>query len=304
MFRKEMDNRVFIIYFAISVFCPLSLLFYGGHGSRFWIRGAAILYTAFSIYFIWLILRNMTRKKISDKIFRKSSIILSAILIIGLGVIFFRNSVYLYNNFERRTLKPELLNYILTQQRQGNKIVTNSFDTAYLADLYSNMPVYLTSYSLQPYSYKKQLKRIMINYSILGVSQKNFSNIFRSNPLYSDWLSKRPFSYKDIEQYKNYYHHAIVFTSLYKEYNPGLVRDGMYKDNIILEKMNLFIKNNYPQKNLLKFSKEKYDIILDKAAGNILKVNDINYYDYDKKIILDNGEIIILLDCQIKEKNL
>lgn len=297
--RNMISTTIFLVFFGLGIFCPAADLLGGDYGSRFWIRGALYPYTAIAVYLIWQFFKLIIEKIniIRCKHFSK------LVLISAWGLMtffFYTNTIYLYENKERITIKPDLLKYILSQQEMGNIIVTNSIDLVYFAPLYSNMRIYVKNYSLQPFGYKVNLRRTMQNYALMGVRKDDFVKIFAVNPRAGDWAESRPFNYTDAK-YESFYRHSVVFSAVLKEYNSQLKVDGMYdiKGNIN-KKMLDYLEREYPKDDDGIYSNKKINIIIDRSASKILKTKEQNDFNYENKKILDNGEIVLLENVRLE----
>jgi len=311
-FRRWISKDFLLLYCLVALFYPLSAVLGGGYGSRFWIRGAHPIFIMLTVVFILLLvekayINNLTKSiwKVSEGKFQLFIALAAVPLFWSYSFFFYTNSQYLYANFERITQKPELLHYVLQHQTKGSKVVSNSFDLAYFAPLYSDMRIYLKNYSLQPFGYKAHLhNRIIPNYKILGVTVEDFVDQFsqKSNQL---WATKRPFDASRLEVYQPFYAYSVVFQSTLKEYNGTLIAEKMYDKNYNISHAFLeYLEQDYltvqPASIRVLLQEEPHDVIVEAAAQRFLPLSNMERFLYKKKIVLDGGEITVLQGVTIQ----
>lgn len=299
-FRKEIPQYVFIIFFALTLF-SIGTIFQNTHYNRFWYRGAIIPYVAFSAFFIIQIVIKLTKKYFSDNTFKITGITI-LFIVWGLMISFFyQNAKFMTKHYFRSTDKPELLNYIIKEKQNDNIVLTNSSEIIYYYNCYSAKRLFFQDYSFQSYGYKKNLLRAMENFALLGVSKEQLITLFINHPFneVSNWVKLRPITYQNIESYTKSYVYSIYFLTTYFTYNNKLLHDiglsgnKLQNTNILIDFINktdlLNIRN--------KHRNTKFDIVLDQNASKILNTGKIDSFKYDKKIVLDDGKIVILTNA-------
>jgi hypothetical protein len=303
IFRRKYDRLIFILYFGVAIF-NLSNFMGAVHLNRFWQRVAEIPYGVFTFYFLAEIFWNGSKKLLR----RMNPIYLSltlALLSWGIFVAFFYTSAVELNQVnDRKTLRPELLNYLLTHQESDSIIITNSPDVAYWVPLYTHRKILFKDLVLQPFHYTRHFKDVMTNFAILGVEQKifiDFLHVHQNDPAYG-WLKEKPFSFLDKDKYAQYLADDLLNLGLYRTFNTVLEKDAMILKNYTLtEKMFSFIEENYPATLSENQTPARMDIILDQSVSQILPAAEPDHFTAVQIEKMDNDQITVLQDAHLKK---
>ena len=120
---------------------------------------------------------------------------------------------------------------------------------------------------------------------------KNFSTKFNLNFNYIKWFFY-PKSHDDVISRANQInlylktistHNSILYTSVFKSFITNKENDN----NIIFEKYNILDNNhNNDNNNNIEHIKKECSILINKTIDNIIILNEINYYQAEKKRIL------------------
>ena len=302
LFRRKYSRPIFILFFGVAIFNICN--FMGAvHLNRFWQRVAEIPYGVFTFYFL-----TETLVIGLKKIFRNNNLPsfvtpLLAILSWGIfGAFFYTSSVNLYQTNDRKTLHPELLNYLLTHQESDSVIITNSTEVAYWVPMYTHRKIIFKDLTLQPFYYSKHFKGVMTNFAILGTEKQTFKNFLmthQKDPAYG-WLKDRPFSYLEKEKYSQYMADDILNLGLYRTFNTLLKQDQfILADYTLTEKMFDFIEQNYPSVLEENQIPKQMDIILDQNASQILPVAEAKRFSFSKSENLDGNQVKVLQDARL-----
>lgn len=301
LFRRKYPRVVFILFFGVTIFNICN--FMGAvHLNRFWQRVAEIPYGVFTFYFL-----AETLVTGSKKIFRNRnlSFISPLLAILSWGIFctfFFNSSVDLYQTNDRKTLRPELLNYLLKHQESDSIIITNSTDVAYWVPMYTHRKIIFKDLVLQPFHYSRHFKGVMTNFAILGTEKQTFKNFLmdhQKDPAYG-WLKDRPFSYLEKEKYTQYLADDTLNLGLYRTFNTVLKKDEfILADYTLTEKMFDFVEQNYPSVLDETQIPTRMDVILDQNASEILPVAGSERFTASKSEDLDGKQIKILQDARL-----
>jgi hypothetical protein len=243
--RYSVFNSVITIIFLVSVYVLIPALretsaililvgmgfftltsFFAKHqASRFWDRAAIIPFQLIAVVSSLTIILP----------FIPANLLFCLILFLSsaLTYYYFRQAVYLYQ--ANSTRLPKGINFVRDicplrshgKSTQSRIVATNSVVCAYAIGIFSGDESLLKNYSIQSFGYKKNLISICANFKILGVDYKSFENLMTVCVNYQDWQFDRPFKHGS-KFAEVCYAHTLQFISTNREYNMGLVTDGMY----------------------------------------------------------------------------
>jgi len=218
--------EVLLLYFGSGIFL-FTLVFAKHQANRFWHRAAVIPFQLMSAV-------------ASVSIFAP---LFSDIIIITLIVTF--SSMLIYYHYRQArflyqvdaTMLPEDIEFErdICRRETGTcadmsrTIATNSIALAYSTDMFSGDEVLLRNYSVQPFGYQHHLRSICANFKVLGYAFSDFERLLTLFVQYKDWLYDRPFKHQSTAA-EYCYAHTIQYMATNREYNHGLVVDGMYTD--------------------------------------------------------------------------
>lgn len=219
-------NEVLLPYFGSSIFLLTNFLT-KHQGGRFWDRAAIIPFQLISM----VICVSIIAPSLTETL---SVIIITLLLLIFISY-HCKQSRFLY--CRGATLIPENIDFhrdicpqvSVTNPAKNRTIATNSIELAYSIYMFSGDESLLKNYSIQSDGYQKHLCSICANFKLLGYAFSEFERLLTKFVNYRDWQFDRPF-----EQQSNSaafcYAHTIQYMATNREFNYGLVRDGMYDD--------------------------------------------------------------------------
>lgn len=215
-----------LLYFG-SVFFLLTLFFAKHQASRFWDRAAVMPFQLMSIIACLTIVSPF----LPDILI----IFLIMILLLALIYYYYRQARFLYyvgatrlsEDIEfKRDICPRITGTCAAVSRT---IATNSAELAYSIDMFSGDESLLRNYSVQPFGYRHHLRSICANFKLLNFAFSDVDRLLTKFVNYKDWQFDRP-----VEQQSDAaeccYTHTIQFMATNREFNQGLLRDGMYDD--------------------------------------------------------------------------
>ena len=220
----EMRKTTALLIFMGSGFFICTHFFVKHQASRFWDRAAIIPFQLMAtVSFLAIVLSLFSEHLTGLLIFTLS---------FTLFYYYYRQSIFLYQ--ARATLLPPGVEFerdICPPQSNGSTtsrtVATNSIGCANSVDLFSKDVSLLRNYSIQSLGYKKHLMTICANFKVLGIDYIKFERLLTLNVNYRDWQFERP-----IEQgsgiAERCYAHTLQYVATNREYNAGLVAEGMY----------------------------------------------------------------------------
>jgi hypothetical protein len=218
------EISVILIFFGMGFFTFTS--FFAKHqASRFWDRAAIIPFQLIAVISSLAIILPLIPADLP--------IYLILFLSSALSYYYFRQAAYSFQ--ANSTRLPEGINFVRDicpikshgKSTQSRIVATNSEVCAYAIGMFSGDESLLKNYSIQPFGYKKNLISICANFKILGIDYKIFENLMTVCVNYQDWQFDRPFEHGS-KFAEICYAHTLQFISTNREYNAGLVADGMY----------------------------------------------------------------------------
>lgn len=228
LFHKYFSKKTLIVIFILSLFQPIAFSL-GGHWTRLWIRGPIIPFiTIFSYVSIYLFI--MYGNKFFVKLVYKEKV---GYFIFGIFLFYFsyfsyNNTLFLLENNSNYIHDQKKLKIVLNDDYKG-LIITNSPSLALLIDLYSkNSRPLMKHYTLQQDSYIENFKRTILNFELLGISQKKFLENIKSDSPKRLWVRKRKNIFREKSLLEQFYFDEILFSSTYASYN-----NQMKKDNVL-----------------------------------------------------------------------
>lgn len=215
-----------LVYFG-SGFFLLTRFFAKQHAHRPWVRAAIMPFQLISTIACVAIVAPF----LPDVVI----VILIAALSLALIYYHYRQARFMYQ--VGATLLPESIEFEhdICPQNNGNKaamsriIATNSIELAYGVYIFSNDESLLKNYSIQPYGYQEHLRFICANFKLLGYAFTECEQLLTSLVNYKDWLYDRPLKPQSVTA-ERCYAQTIQYMATNREYNNGLMRDGMYTD--------------------------------------------------------------------------
>jgi hypothetical protein len=218
------NTSVILIFFGMGFFTFTS--FFAKHqASRFWDRAAIIPFQLIAVVSSLAIILPFIP---SDML-----VYLLLLLTFTLLYYYYRQAYFCYQTNSTRL--PEGINFVRDicpnkshgKSTQSRIIATNSIVCAYGVGVFSGDESLLKNYSIQPFGYKKNLISICANFKILGADYRSFEKLMTVCVNYQDWQFERPFELGS-KFAEMCYAHTLQFISTNREYNMGLVTDGMY----------------------------------------------------------------------------
>jgi hypothetical protein len=217
------------------------------------------------------------------------------------AVFFWNNAARLTRTHDRSTLKPGLLDYVLSHQEGDRIVITNSMDAAYYFPLYTHRRILFKDMTLQPLGYWGHFQVVMRNFAFLGVTRHDFVSLLESHhddPAYG-WLRDRPFSYKDFALYSRFYPDDVLNFGLYRTFNMTMRKEGLITaDYLLTADMLQQIDTHYPERIDDVLSMGEFDVILDSTASRILPTRGPEQFQYVRRFLLDDGETVVLEDAR------
>ena len=215
-----------VILILLGLGCFTLTSFFAKHqASRFWDRAAVI---PFQLTAVVITLAFFVSAIPADLL-----VYYVLILLIVLTNYYFRQAAFHYQ--QNSTRLPDGIRFMRdicpdkghSKSSRSRIIATNSVVCAYSIALFSGDESLLKNYSIQPFGYKKHLISICANFKVLGFDYKSFENLMFARVNYQDWQFDRPFE-RGSEFAERCYAHTLQFIATNREYNIGLVTDGMY----------------------------------------------------------------------------
>lgn len=250
LISKTPRVEVLLLYFGSGVF--LFTFFFTKHqASRFWDRAAVIPFqlmsTVASVTIVGPLLPDI--------------VIIIFIAAFSLMLIYYhyRQSRFLYQ--AGATLLPENIEFghDICPQNNASKvatsriIATNSIELAYSVYMFSGDESLLRNYSVQPYGYREHLRFICTNFKVLGYTFSECERLLTKFVNYKDWQFDRPFK-RQSDAAECCYAHTIQFMATNREFNQGLVRDGMYTEKGWTESYKRLLREIWDSIDVARFS--------------------------------------------------
>lgn len=215
-----------VMFFGTGIFA-VTILTAGHHGSRFWQRGALVVYQLFVVVTCIVLFERYVPCC-------REWIVTSALLLVVLllAFYFFRNAVFLFD--AHSTISP---NWINVQQMSsdchgGSKLIaTDSVEIGFYTYLYTGDSCLLKHYSIQNNGYKKHLEEFCLNFKIAGYELNEMLDLFSRHVEPSDWISKRIEAAHDTYEAGLARIYTLQFMATYMRYNHRILEDGVFDKN-------------------------------------------------------------------------
>lgn len=220
----SIPNNFALFFLVLSTFV-LPYIFELHQASRIWIRGFLVIYSTSLIFLIvFLFYKNV------DEYFFISSVVMTLVM---LFYYYFKNSVFLFNNYERRTFKQGILDFALSKKGQTDQMIaTDSVDFIYFVNLYTNKNLLFTDYIAQNNGYIENLEKFVTAFKLCGYSLDEIQKVFKSVCTAEDSFNKREIThFSDLEYMEKKYFQNLDFLVSYKSHNTKMFKDGMFINN-------------------------------------------------------------------------
>jgi hypothetical protein len=226
LMTKFLRDQALFLYFGSGIFLLTSFLT-KHQASRFWDRAAIIPFQLIST----VICVSIIAPYLSDTL----AVLIIALLVLILIYYHCRQSRFLY--CVGATLLSESIDFerdicpriSVSSPAKSRTIATNSLELAYSIYMFSGDESLLKNYSVQSDGYQQHLSSICANFKVLGCAFSDFERLLTKYVNYRDWQFDRPFK-KQSDSAECCYAHTIQYMATNREFNQGLVRDGMYDD--------------------------------------------------------------------------